>query len=64
MVDGYDTLYLEGPNSLGYPFLTMGVKLVLCPDKRDHNSSVDVMYDHFVIKIEYRVMADTRNRIL
>jgi hypothetical protein len=48
MVDSYDTLYLEGANSLQYPFLMMGEKLVLCPDKRDHNSSVGVMYDHFV----------------
>jgi hypothetical protein len=48
MVDSYDTLYLEGPNSLQYPFLMMGEKLVLCPDKRDHNSSVGVMYDPFV----------------
>jgi hypothetical protein len=41
-------LWLEGPNSLQYPFVMMGEKLVLCVDKRDHNSSVGVMYDHFV----------------
>jgi hypothetical protein len=46
MLDNYDTLYLEGPNKL--PFVMMGEKLVLCGDKRDHNSSVGVMYDPFV----------------
>jgi hypothetical protein len=48
IVDSYDTLYLEGPNRLQYPFQMMGRKLVLSLDKRDHNSIVDVMYDPFV----------------
>jgi len=48
MVDIYDTLYLEVPNSLRYPFLTMGGKLVLILHKRDHNSTVGVMYDLFL----------------
>jgi hypothetical protein len=46
MADMYDTLYLEGPNRL--QFLMMGGKLVLSLDKRDHNSTVGVMYDLFV----------------
>jgi hypothetical protein len=29
MVENYDTLYLEGPNKLQYPFVVMGEKLVL-----------------------------------
>jgi hypothetical protein len=48
MADRYDTSYLEGPNSLQYPFLMMGGKLVLSLDKRDHDSTVGVMYDLFV----------------
>ncbi len=48
MVVSYDTLYLEGPNRLQYPFLLTGEKLVLCLDNRDHNSSVGLMYDPFV----------------
>ncbi len=48
MVDNYDTLYLEGPNSLQYPFLMMGEKLVLSLDKRDNNSTVVLMYDPYV----------------
>jgi hypothetical protein len=48
MVDNYDTLYLEGPNKLQYPFVMMGEKLVLYLDKRHHNSSVGVMHDPFV----------------
>jgi hypothetical protein len=47
-VDNYDTLYLEGPNKLQHPFLMMGEELVLCLDKRPHNSSVGVMLDPFV----------------
>jgi hypothetical protein len=48
MVDNYDTLYLEGPNKLQYPFVMMGEMLVLCLDKRHHSSSVGVMHDLFV----------------
>jgi hypothetical protein len=48
IVDSYDTFYLEGPNSLEYPFQMMGGKLVLSLDKGDHNSKVGVMYDPFV----------------
>jgi hypothetical protein len=48
MADSYDTLYLEAANTLQYPFLMMGGKLVLSLDKRDHNSTVDVMCDQFV----------------
>ncbi len=48
MVDNSDTLYLEGPNSLQYPFVMMGEKLVFSLDKRDHNSTVVVMYHPYV----------------
>jgi hypothetical protein len=47
MLDNYDTLYLEGPKSLQYPFVMMGEKLVLSVHKRDHNSTVVVMYDPY-----------------
>jgi len=43
MDDCYDTLYLEAPNSLQYPFLMMGGKVVLSLDKRDHNSTVGAL---------------------
>ncbi len=45
IVDNSDTLYLEGPNSLQYPFVVMGEKLVLSLHKRDHNSTVVVKHD-------------------
>ncbi len=48
MVDNSDTVYVEGPNSLQYPFVVMGEKLVLSLDKRDHNSTVVLMYDFYV----------------
>jgi hypothetical protein len=48
IVDSYDTLYLEGLNSLQYRFLMMGGKLVWSLDKKDHKSTVGVMYDPFV----------------
>jgi hypothetical protein len=48
MVYNSDTLYFEGPNSLKYPFVMMGEKLVLRLDKRDHNSTVVVMYGPYV----------------
>jgi hypothetical protein len=48
MVDNYDTLYLEGPNSLQYPLVMMCEKLVLSLHKRDHNSTVVVMYGPYV----------------
>ncbi len=46
MVDNSDTVYVEGPNSLQYPFVMMGEKLVLSLE--DHNSTVVVMYDPYV----------------
>jgi hypothetical protein len=47
IVNNCDTLYLEGPNNLQYPFLMMGRKLVTSLHERDHNSTMGVTYDPF-----------------